>query len=78
MTTDAVPFEDSQWKASHTIQANIIGDKASGRVEGTVEISLNIWKVEVPIVLPFINDGLKHLDNGVYITLDASVRPSVI
>ena len=72
VASDVVMFEDGE-KAAGAVHMHLIRCQPDGGADGIVVSKFYMWQVDVPVVLPFVDDRRQHLSHGVVNALDANV-----
>ena len=71
-------FEDGEGGARKAVHMHLIRGQPCGGADGIVVSKFHVRQVDVPVVLPFVDDHRQHLSHGVVDALDAIVAIGMV
>ena len=78
MASGVAVFEDGGGEAGKAVYMHLIWGQPGGGADGIVVSNFHVRQVDVPVVLPFVDDHRQHLSHGVVDPLDATVGVRVV
>ena len=78
MASGVAVFEDGEGGARKAVHMHLIRGQPCGGADGIVVSKFHVRQVDVPVVLPFVDDHRQHLSHGVVDALNATVTVGVV
>ena len=57
---------------------HLIGGRPGGGTDGVIVSKFHVWQMDIPIILPLIDDHSEHLSHGMIHAFDAAVAVRLI
>ena len=78
VASGVVVFEDGEGKAGEAVHMYLIRYQPGGGADGIVVSKFHVWRVDLPVVLSFVDDHRQHLSHAMVDALDATVAVGVV
>ena len=63
--------EDGHWESRETVHVHLVRGQSRGGAHSVVVREFDVWQVEIPVVLTFVDDHGEHLSHCVVDSFDA-------
>ena len=78
MSADVDVVEDGHWEAGQSAHVDLVRCETCGGADSIIIRELDVWQVQVPVVLTFVHNHGNHLCHCVVDTLDTAVAVGVL